>query len=37
MAPGEIVEDARGLVCGFITLLDVDGSLQGILLAERFE
>jgi hypothetical protein len=37
MAPREIVEDARGLVCGFIALPDVAGALQGIFLAERFE
>jgi len=37
MALNKILQHARRLVCGFITLLDVDGSLQGILLAERFE
>jgi len=37
MAPSEIVEDARSLVCGFIALLDVAGALQGILHAEHFE
>jgi hypothetical protein len=37
MALSGIVEDARGLVCGFITLLDVAGALQGILHARHFE
>jgi len=37
MALGEIVEHARRLVCGFITLLDVAGALQGILHAGHFE
>jgi hypothetical protein len=37
MALSGIVENARGLVCGFITLFHVVGALQGILHAEHFE
>jgi len=37
MALNRILQHARRLVCGFITLLDVAGALQGILHAEHFE